>query len=45
MNNSEVGLDESLMKYLVESSLAYITALKRVQIIELEVIKGYEFDK
>lgn len=42
MNNIETGLSELGMKYLVESSLAYITALKRVQVIEL---KGYEFDK
>lgn len=42
MNNIEVGLSESVTKYLVESSLEYVTALKRVQVIEL---KGYEFDK
>lgn len=45
MNNNAVGLRESVIKYLVESSLAYITALKRVQVIELEVIKNYEFER
>lgn len=36
-------LDEHTLKLLVESSLAYITELKRVQTIELEVINKYNF--
>jgi hypothetical protein len=36
-------LDEHTFKLLVESSLAYITELKRVQSIELEVINKYNF--
>lgn len=37
-------LNELNQKLLVESSLAYITDLERVQVIELEVIKGYKFN-
>ncbi|CAI8888119.1 hypothetical protein [Bacillus velezensis] len=36
-------LDEHTIKLLVESSLAYVTDLKRVQTIELEVIYKYIF--
>ncbi|RDW18923.1 hypothetical protein [Oceanobacillus chungangensis] len=36
-------LDEHTLKLLVESSLAYIKELKRVQAIELEVINKYNF--
>ncbi len=36
-------LDEYTFKLLVESSLSYITELKRVQSIELEVINKYNF--
>jgi hypothetical protein len=36
-------LDEHTLKLLVESSLTYITELKRVQTIELEVINKYNF--
>ncbi|MNW41287.1 hypothetical protein D3C74_184210 [compost metagenome] len=36
-------LVEHTLKLLVESSLAYITELKRVQTIELEVINKYHF--
>lgn len=36
-------LDEHTLKLLVESSLSYITELKRVQTIELEVINKYNF--
>ncbi|MFK0526268.1 hypothetical protein ACINKY_29060 [Paenibacillus illinoisensis] len=36
-------LNEHTLKLLVESSLAYITELKRVQAIELEVINKYNF--
>ncbi|ETT63712.1 hypothetical protein BSK66_28575 [Paenibacillus odorifer] len=43
MKDSPWTLVEHTLKLLVESSLAYITELKRVQSIELEVIKGYIF--
>jgi hypothetical protein len=36
-------LDEHTLKLLVQSSSAYITELKRVQTIELEVINKYNF--
>lgn len=36
-------LVEHTLKLLVESSLAYITELKRVHTLELKVIKGHEF--
>lgn len=36
-------LNELTLKHLIESSLTYITESKRVQVIELEVIKGYKF--
>ncbi|MGM0095050.1 hypothetical protein IGI69_000229 [Enterococcus sp. DIV1083b] len=36
-------LNEHTLKLLVESSFAYITELKRVQTIELEVINKYNF--
>lgn len=41
MNNEKAELSELVIKHLVESSLVYITELKRVQVIENEVIKGY----
>lgn len=37
-------LNELNQKLLVKSSLAYITDLERVQVIELEAIKGYKFN-
>ncbi|EMF0270878.1 hypothetical protein ACTXLQ_08590 [Enterococcus hirae] len=43
MKGEQMELNEFTLKYLVEASLAYITGLKRVQVIELEVIKGYKF--
>ncbi|MFT8927808.1 MAG: hypothetical protein ABF969_00590 [Sporolactobacillus sp.] len=36
-------LEDSTMKLLVESSLTYIMQLKRVQVVELEVIRGIKF--
>ncbi|MBX9041516.1 hypothetical protein [Enterococcus durans] len=41
MNQEKRELNELVIKYLVESSLRYIVELKRVQVIETEVIKGY----
>ncbi|MBY3622520.1 hypothetical protein HGO21_23655 [Acinetobacter sp. CUI P1] len=43
MNGEPWTLVEHTLKLLVESSLAYITELKRVQTIELEVINKYHF--
>lgn len=43
MNKEEIELNELVIKHLVESSLRYIVELKRVQVIENEVIKGYDF--
>ena len=43
IKGEEMELNELTLKHLVESSLTYITELKRVQVIELEVIKGYKF--
>ncbi|MEH6931934.1 hypothetical protein [Bacillus sp. JJ783] len=43
MKDEPWTLDELTLKLLVESSLAYITELKRVQTIELEVINQYNF--
>ncbi|MFT8930229.1 MAG: hypothetical protein ABF969_12935 [Sporolactobacillus sp.] len=40
----QLELTELTQKFLVESSLTYITELKRVQVIELEAIKGYKFN-
>ncbi|MDA2393353.1 hypothetical protein PDN30_10100 [Bacillus cereus] len=37
-------LEDSTMKLLVESSLMYIMQLKRVQVVELEVIRGIKFN-
>lgn len=45
MNQEKRGLNELVIKHLVESSLKYIVELKRVQVIESEVIKGYSFLK
>lgn len=43
MNREEIELNELVIKHLVEASLRYIIELKRVQVIESEVIKGYDF--
>ncbi|MDT2703020.1 hypothetical protein [Enterococcus dongliensis] len=43
MEKGKFELAEHTLKYLVESSLAYVNELKRVQVIELNVIKGYNF--
>ena len=43
MNNEKAELNELVIKHLIESSLSYIVELKRVQMIENEVIKGYSF--
>lgn len=43
MNREEIELNELVIKHLVEASLRYIIELKRVQVIENEVIKGYSF--
>ncbi|UDM80949.1 hypothetical protein [Vagococcus fluvialis] len=43
MNREEIELKELVIKHLVEASLRYIVELKRVQVIENEVIKGYDF--
>lgn len=43
MNREEMELNELVIKHLVEASLRYIVELKRVQVIESEVIKGYSF--
>lgn len=45
MNKEKIELNEIVIKHLVESSLRYIVELKRVQVIESEVIKGYSFSK
>ncbi|KAJ71266.1 hypothetical protein M222_2456 [Enterococcus faecalis AZ19] len=43
MKKEKFELAEYTVKYLVESSLTYVNELKRVQVIELNVIKGYNF--
>lgn len=43
MEKEKFELAEDTLKYLVESSLTYVNELKRVQVIELNVIKGYNF--
>ncbi|MGL5686572.1 MAG: hypothetical protein ACRCXQ_12345 [Vagococcus fluvialis] len=43
MNREEIEFKELVIKHLVEASLRYIVELKRVQVIENEVIKGYDF--
>lgn len=43
MNKEEIELNELVIKHLVESSLRYIVELKRVQVLENEIIKGYDF--
>ncbi|MEM5636514.1 hypothetical protein AAHB65_15400 [Bacillus toyonensis] len=43
MKGEPLTLVEHTLKLLVESSLAYITELKRVQTLELEVINKYIF--
>lgn len=43
MNREKIELNELVIKHLVEASLRYIIELKRVQVIESEVIKGYSF--
>lgn len=43
MNNEKAELSELVIKHLVESSLVYIAELKRVQVIENEVIKASNF--
>ena len=44
LSGEQFELKELNQKLLVESSLAYIADLERVQTIELEVIKGYKFN-
>lgn len=43
MNKEKIELNELVIKHLVESSLRYILELKRVQVLENKVIKGYSF--
>lgn len=43
MNKEKIELNELVIKHLVESSLRYILQLKRVQVLENKVIKGYSF--
>lgn len=43
VGEKRMTLEDSTMKLLVESSLTYIMQLKRVQVVELEVIRGIKF--